>query len=299
MVASAESNVGNSIAEHAYSYYPGCSLHATAAEYDVSTRLVCQKLGIELRELEDWVCCGASAAHSTDHLLSLALPAHTLKQAEEKGLPLAVPCAMCYSRLRFALHELKNKDTLDLVSRVVGKELSTAVTVKPMLQVLADESISLPIVKPLSELKVACYYGCLLVRPPEVVGFDDAENPQTMERLMERLGAEAIDWGLKTSCCGAGVAFARFDIVLKLSHRLLMMAQRSGADCIAVSCPMCHANLDMYQKDMTAKYGQKTQLPVLYFTQLMGLALGFSHKELLLNKHLTDPLPMLRNKKLI
>ena len=299
MLAPAESNVGKSIANHAYSYYPGCSLHATAAEYNVSARLVCQRVGIDLRELEDWVCCGASAAHSTDHLLSLALPAHTLKQAEEKGLPLAVPCALCFSRLKFTLNELENKDTLDLVSRAIGKELSTAVTVEHMLQVLADENISLPIVKPLSGLKVACYYGCLLVRPPEVVGFDDAENPQTMDRLMERLGAEAIDWGLKTACCGAGMAFPRFDIVLKLSHRLISLAERSGADCIAVACPMCHANLDMYQKDMTAKYGQKTQLPVLYFTQLMGLALGFSHKELLLNKHLTDPLPMLRDKKLI
>jgi heterodisulfide reductase subunit B len=222
-----------------------------------------------------------------------------LKQAEEKGLPLAVPCALCFSRLKFTLHELENKDTLDLVSRAIGKELSTAVTVKPMLQVLADENISLPIVKPLGGLKVACYYGCLLVRPPEVVGFDDAENPQTMDRLMERLGAEAIDWGLKTACCGAGVAFARLDIVIKLSHRLISLAERSGADCLAVTCPMCHANLDMYQKDMTAKYRQKTELPVLYFTQLMGLALGFSRKELLLDKHLTDPLPMLRKKNLI
>jgi heterodisulfide reductase subunit B len=298
-LAPAESNVGKSVVEQVYSYYPGCSLHATAAEYDVSTRLVCQKLGVELRELEDWVCCGASAAHSTDHLLSLALPAHTLKQAEEKGLPLAVPCAMCFSRLKFTLHELENKDTLALVSGAVGKELSTAVTVKPMLQVLADEDIPLPIAKPLSGLKVACYYGCLLVRPPEVVGFDDAENPQTMDHLIERLGAEAIDWGLKTNCCGAGVAFARLDVVLKLSHRILSLAQKSGADCVAVACPMCHANLDMYQKDMTVKLGWKTELPVLYFTQLMGLSLGFSPKELLLDKHITNPLPMLREKKLI
>ena len=205
---------------------------------------------------------------------------------------------MCYSRLRFALHELQNKDTLDLVSRTIGKELSTAVTVKHMLQLLADENIPLPIVKPLSGLKVACYYGCLLVRPPEVVGFDDAENPQTMDHLMKRLGAEAIDWGLKTNCCGAGVAFARLDVVLKLSHRILSLAQKSGADCVAVACPMCHANLDMYQKDMTVKLGWKTELPVLYFTQLMGLSLGFSPKELLLDKHITNPLPMLREKKL-
>jgi len=285
-------------AERTYSYYPGCSLHSTGVEFDVSTRLVCQKLGIDLRELEDWICCGASAAHSTDHLMSLALPAHTLKQAEEKGLPLAVPCAMCFSRLRVTVHEIKNKATRDLVSRAIGKELGEPVAVESMLQVLANESISIPVVKPLKDLKVACYYGCLLARPPEVVGIDNAENPQIMDKLIERLGAEAVDWGLKTSCCGAGVAFPRFDIVLKLSHRLLSLARKSGADCIAVACPMCHSNLDMYQKDMTAKFG-KTELPVLYFTQLMGLALGFSASELLLDKHITDPLPMLREKQLV
>jgi heterodisulfide reductase subunit B len=206
---------------------------------------------------------------------------------------------MCFSRLRITLHEIENKETLDLVNRAIGKELGKPVAVESMLQVLANESISLPISRPLNGLKVACYYGCLLARPPEVVGIDDAENPQTMDRLIERLGAEAISWGLKTACCGAGVGFPRLDIVLRLSHRLLSLAKKGGADCVAVACPMCHANLDMYQKDMTAKFGQKTELPVLYFTQLMGLALGFSPKELLLNKHFTDPLPMLRDKGLV
>ncbi|HEY49699.1 MAG TPA: heterodisulfide reductase subunit B [Dehalococcoidia bacterium] len=298
-MAKVGSNTGNQTAERVYSYYPGCSQLATAEEYDVSARLVSRKLGIELRELEDWICCGASAAHSTDHWLSLALPAHTLKQAEEAGLPLAVPCAMCFSRLKFALHELENKETRDIVSHIIEKELSTAVAVEPMLKILADESLPIPVVKPLSGLKVACYYGCLLVRPPEVVKFDNAENPQTMERLMQRLGAEPINWGLKTACCGAGVAFPRLDVVLKLSYRLLSLIKASGADCVAVACPMCHANLDMYQKDMKAKFGEKLDLPVLYFTQLMGLALGFSPKELLLNKHITNPLPMLRKKELI
>jgi heterodisulfide reductase subunit B len=297
-LTTAESESGKKVGAHTYSYYPGCSLHSTGAEFDVSARLVCQKLGIDLRELEDWICCGASAAHSTDHLMSLALPAHTLKLAEEKGLPLAVPCAMCFSRLRFTLHEIEDKNTLDLVNRAIGTELGEPVAVESMLQILADESISLPITKQLNGLKVACYYGCLLARPPEVVGIDDAENPQIMDKLVERLGAEAIDWGLKTSCCGAGVAFPRLDVVLKLSHRILSVAQRSGADCIAVACPMCHANLDMYQKDMTAKLKQRTDLPVLYFTQLMGLALGLSPKELLLDKHFTNPLPVLGEKEL-
>jgi len=279
-----------------YSYYPGCSLHGTGVEFDASVRQVCLKLGIDLRELEDWVCCGASAAHSTDELMSLALPALTLKQAEASGLPLAVPCAMCFSRLRITLHEIENKETLDRVNRALGTELGKPVAVQSMLQVLADETLSLPVTRSLEGLKVACYYGCLLARPPEVVGIDDAENPQIMDKLVARLGAEAVDWGLKTSCCGAGVAFPRLDVVLKLSHRLLSLAQSSGADCVAVACPMCHSNLDMYQKDMSAKSGQKISFPVLYFTQLMGLALGLPPGDLLLDKHFTDPLPMLRDK---
>lgn len=298
-MAPVESKGSKSVAERAYAYYPGCTLLTTAKEYDVSARLVCQRLGIDLRELEGWICCGASAAHSTTRLLSLALPAHTLKLAEEKGLPLAVPCAMCFSRLKFTVHEIEDKGTLDAVSRAIGQSLSNKVVVEPLLKVLADESISIPVERSLSGLKVVCYYGCLLVRPPAVVDFDDAENPQTMDQLMERLGAEAIDWGLKTTCCGAGMPFARPDIVLKLSHRILSLSKQSKADCVAVSCPMCHSNLDMYQKEMTAKYGERIELPILYFTQLMGLALGFSPKELLLDKHFTDPLPMLRRKKLI
>lgn len=287
------------VTERTYSYYPGCSLHATAKEYSVSARLVCRKLGIELRELDDWICCGASAAHSTDHLLSLALPAHTLNQLGETGLPLAVPCAMCFSRMRTALYELKDENTLDLVSRTIGQELNVNVTVNHLLQVLTQEGISLQIVKPLDGLKVACYYGCLLVRPPDVMNFDNPENPQKMDGLMKKLGAEAIDWGLKTFCCGAGMLFARPDVVMELSHRILSVAHRSGADCVSVACPMCHANLDMYQKDISAKYGQELELPVLYFTQIMGLALGFSPQDLHMDKHFTDPLPVLRERKLL
>jgi len=275
--------------ERAYAYYPGCSLHATAREYDASARAVCQKLGIELRELRDWICCGASSAHSTSHLLGLALPAHTLKLAEEAGLPLAVPCAMCFSRLKFTLHELKDKNVMDLVSRAIGQSPDGSVVVEHLLKVLSDENISLSVKRPLAGLKVACYYGCLLVRPQTVVDFDDEENPQMMDRLLVQLGAESIDWGLKTACCGASMPFARPDIVKKLSSRILSHARESGADCIAVACPMCHSNLDMYQEG-------NASLPIFYFTQLMGLALGFSPKEMLLDKHVTDPLPLLNTK---
>lgn len=279
-----------------YAYYPGCTLHSTAKEYDESTRRVCKKLDIELQDLEDWICCGASSAHSRNHLLSIVLPARELQAAEEKGLPLAVACAMCYSRLKFAAHELADKETLSQVEEVLGKDFHNTAKVSHLLQILDEERESLPLQRSLEGLKVACYYGCLLVRPRDVAGFDDEENPQMMDRIIAALGAECINWGFKTECCGASLPFARPDVVLKLSHRILYQAKQLGADCIAVACPMCHSNLDTRQREMRAKYKDDFELPVLYFTQLLGLALGFSPRQLLLNKHFTNPLPTLKNK---
>ena len=280
----------------AYAYYPGCTLQSTAKEYDVSARLVCQSLGIELRELEDWTCCGASSAHSVSELLGTALPARELRAAEEMGLPLVVACAMCFSRLKFAIHELKDQTKLDLVSDIIGGELHNAVEVVHLLKVLDEERENLPVTRPLTDLKVACYYGCLLGRPRDIIDFDDEENPQSMDRLIQSLGAQSINWGFKTECCGASLPLTRLDIVLTLSHRLLSQAKQLGADCLAVACPMCHSNLDTRQKEIEAKYKDGVGLPVLYFTQLVGLAMGLSPEELLLNKHFTDPRPMLRAK---
>lgn len=281
-----------------YAYYPGCTLKSTAKEYDVSARLVCNELGIELRELKEWACCGASSAHSVSHLLGVALPARELQLAEEVGLPLVAPCAMCYFRLKLAAHELGAETTLNTVRGLLGKEFHNSTKVVHLLQVLDEhkEIILSKLKKSLAGMKVACYYGCLLVRPQDILQFDDEENPQMMDRLMEMLAAESIDWAFKTECCGASLPLSRPDIVLRLSHRILSQAKQLGADCIVVACPMCHSNLDTRQKEIEAEYRDGAGLPVLYFTQLVGLALGFSAKQLLLDKHLTDPLPMLKNK---
>ena len=282
--------------QKAYAYYPGCTLHSSAKEYDVSARLVCDKLGIGLQELEGWACCGASSAHTTSELLSIALPARELQAAEELGLPLTVVCAMCFSRLKHTAHELADEAKLNLISELLGKKFHNAAEVVHLLEVLHDVRDTMPISRPLNGLKVACYYGCLLVRPREIVNFDDEENPQVMDRLVEALGAEVIEWDFKTACCGASLPLTRRDIVLKLSHRLLSQAKQLGADCVAVACPMCHINLDAYQKEMEVEYKDKLDLPVIYFTQLIGLALDFTPKHLHLDKHFTDPLPMLRGK---
>jgi len=282
-----------------YAYYPGCTLHSSAKEYDISARMVCEKLGIRLQELESWACCGASSAHNASQLLSVALPARELQAAEQAGLPLAVACAMCFSRLKYAAHELTDKTRLAQMSQILGKEFHNTTEVIHLLQVIKNVSDKIPLKRPLKGLKVACYYGCLLVRPREIVNFDDDENPQIMDRLIDALGAEAIEWDFKVSCCGASLPLSRHDIVLKLSNRILSQAKQLGADCVAVACPMCHSNLDAYQKEIEAEYKNRLDLPILYFTQLIGLALDFSPKQLHLGKHFTDPLPMLRGKGLI
>jgi len=291
-----------------YSYYPGCSLHGTAKEYDRSLKLVAGKLGFELREIADWNCCGATAAHSTNELLGLALPARNLMLAATDGRPVLAPCAMCYNRMKVAQHELQDSSKRQVVERLLGRSeklisekkesWSEQVSVVSLLQALAGDGIQAAIkeavVKPLKGLKVVCYYGCLLVRPPEIIQPDNLENPQTMDRLVALLGGEVLDWPFKTECCGGSLALARTDIVLALGRRLLGMARDVGADCIVTACPMCHSNLDTRQGQIKAKFGESFDMPIFYVTELMGLAFGFTPKELLLDKHLTDAIKIVK-----
>jgi heterodisulfide reductase subunit B len=279
-----------------YAYYPGCTLHSTAKEYDVSARAVCRQLGIELQELDGWTCCGASSAHTTNETLAITLPARDLRSAEAKGLPLAVACAMCFNRLKYTAHALADKEKLDSINKLIGDGLRNTTEIVHLLQILYDRRKSIAVSKPLKGLRVASYYGCLLVRPQEITHFDDPENPQMMDKLMTTLGAQPLEWDFKTACCGASLPLSRRDIVVKLSYRILLQAKQLGADCVAVACPMCQMNLDAYQNEMVKQYGEKVEMPILYFTQLAGLAMGLSPKELDLDKHFTDPMPMLKNK---
>ncbi|MCL5958090.1 MAG: CoB--CoM heterodisulfide reductase iron-sulfur subunit B family protein [Chloroflexi bacterium] len=279
-----------------YAYYPGCSLDTSAKEYDISIRRVCRLLGIELRPLEGWTCCGSSAAHATSQLLAISLAARNLQLATKENLPITTPCPSCFARLKTASLALEDETTAAAVQEVLEKSLGSSVAVEHLVAVLSDPGLALPVKRPLAGLKVASYYGCLLVRPPDVSPLDDPENPQFMDRLMERLGAEAVDWPFKSECCGASLIFPRPDLTLSLSHRVLTAAMKRGADCVVVACPLCHSNLDIRQREMTARFGGKLGLPVLYFSQLMGLALGIEARELGLERHLVDPLPMLRAK---
>ena len=265
-------------------YFPGCALEGSAREYDVSTRLVCQALGVELREVPDWVCCGASSTHGRGQEIALALPADALRKAGQMGLPLVSPCAMCYSRFKLASLELAHPEARARAEAALGQEIGELPPVLHLLQVLADIT---PRATVSIDIKVASYYGCLLVRPP-AASFDDQENPTIMDRIAAGWGAQPVPWAFKTECCGAGMALARPDMVARLSRRILDQARRAAAEAVVVACPMCQANLDLYT-------GEK-EMPVLYITQLIGLALGLSPRDLLLDRHLISPMPLLRAK---
>ena len=279
-------------------YYPGCSLEGTAIDYAASIEAVAGLLNLELAELEDWNCCGATAAHSIDHQLSLALPARNLALAESAGQDVVVPCALCFNRLKAADQALKGPEGAELGLPYKGDlkiwDLLDYLSQEPILAALAPK-----IVRPLTDIKAVAYYGCLVARPPMVTGKADYENPRNMERLLTVLGASPIDWSYKTDCCGAGLAVARPDLIDTLVERLYERALKAGAECFVVSCQMCQANLDLPQERISKKFGKDYYLPVLYFTELIGLALGHPDVQKWLAGHLTDPLQMLRGKGLI
>lgn len=280
-----------------YAYYPGCSLHSTAEEYDRSFRKVCAKLGVEIDEVKDWVCCGSTPAHATSHLLSIALPAHNLAVVEKSGKDeVVVPCAACFSRFKFAQHEMAADEELSRkVSEVIGSDKGKRVHVIHPLEIFAGRS-PIPaskVARDLSFLKVACYYGCLLTRPPKVVGFDTCEYPMSMDNILRSVGIETLDWAYKTECCGASLSLSETGIVVKLVADLLAEAKAAGANAVAVACPLCHANLDTRQPEAEALRGEKFDIPVFYFTQLIGLALGLAPRELGLDKHIVSVEPHL------
>ncbi|HUT20328.1 MAG TPA: CoB--CoM heterodisulfide reductase iron-sulfur subunit B family protein [Anaerolineae bacterium] len=288
-----------------YAYYPGCSLHSTSREYDISTKAVCQALEIELDEIPGWICCGASSGHMTSELLALALPVKNLVLAREMALDTAVACAACYSRLKVANKVMRsNGDArVGYVDKTVGSTYRGEAKVKHLLEVVIDEyglaALRDKVRRPLAGLRIAAYYGCLLVRPPEVTQFDDPEDPTTMERLISALGAEPIDWPYKTECCGGSLALTRTHIVAKLCHDILQMAADEGAECIMVACPLCQSSLDLRQAQVNRQYKTDFHMPVLYFTQLIGLALDVGNKELGLSRLIVSPDSLLRAKALI
>ena len=280
------------------SYYPGCSLHSTGREYGESTQEVCKILDIELEELTDWNCCGASSAHCTDEVLAIELATRNLVMAEEAGLDLVIPCAACFQRFKVAEKHITEGKESAIDTPYQGK-----VPIKHLLDFLVEEEnlkvIKEKIKKPLNGLKAVCYYGCLITRPPKVTDAKNYENPQAMDKLLSLLGVEVYPWSYKTDCCGGSLMLSRPDIVAQLSGKLIQMAEDAGADCVATACPLCQANLDTKQAAISKNLGREVRFPTFYFTELLGLALGFGEADKWLKKHIIDPRDMLKSKSLL
>jgi heterodisulfide reductase subunit B len=277
-----------------YAYYPGCSAHSTARDMHESSLAAAKALGIELKEIEGWTCCGATSAHQTDRILADSLAAANLLLAKKTGLDMVVNCAACYNRTKTANHDvISSEDVRARVNDALGENYDGSVPVRHFVEVLLEDvgldKLRKSIKRPLNGLKVACYYGCYLVRPHEVTGFDDPENPVALDRLVEAMGGEAVEWPAKVECCGGGLNLTKTDVTVQLSGSIIDMAQASGAAFITVACPMCQTSLDLRQQDIEKATGKYYGMPILYITQLLGLCLGISPKELGLDRLMVSP----------
>jgi len=280
------------------SYYPGCSLEASARDYQESIQGVCRRLEIELVELADWNCCGATAAHSLNHRASIELPGRNLVIAERAGRDLVAPCPLCFNRLKAAEKALLNERPGRYRYAIEGKvkvwDLADFMAREQVLELIESK-----VTNPLEGIKAVCYYGCMSSRPPKITDAENCENPMSMDLILERLGAEAIDWAYKTDCCGASHVVDRPDMVFRMVGKLYKQALEVGANCIVVSCQMCQANLDIYQDKIGEQLGMTVDLPIIYFTELIGLAMKEREVEKWLSCHFVDPLTFLGKQNLL
>jgi heterodisulfide reductase subunit B len=281
-----------------YAYFPGCSQESTAEEYNRSLLAVVRRLdAMELVEIPDWNCCGATpAAAIVNPMLPHSLAARNLSIAKEMGMnEIVAPCAACYKNMRKASQDLNRNAELRAQARGVldNRLLDRVPEVRHPLDVMVNDVgvDNIPVEKPLKGLKVASYYGCFLTRPAG--GFDDPEYPQTMDRLMEALGAEAVSWPYKTKCCGGGIYMFHEKVSFSMSADVLAHAKAAGANIVTVGCPFCQLMLDLYQGELEAIKKTKFDMPIVFFTQLMGIAMGLDHAELGLEKLIVSPFPLL------
>jgi heterodisulfide reductase subunit B len=298
-----------------YAFYPGCTLHSTGVEFGASTDRVCDALGLELLEIPDWNCCGASSAHSMDHDLFLALPARNLAQAQQvplegDDLSLAIPCAACFSRTAAADLALRNDPAFRArMESVLDFQFSGRFRPRNLLDIMANDlsptQLSNPVSNPLHGLKVVSYYGCLLVRPPAYTDrWDDPEHPQSMDYLLQLMGAQPVPWSYGVDCCGGSLTLNRADVVVHLVDILARAAIEAGADALVTACPMCMANVDGRQKyrgELPLPRPPKPDydpLPIFYFTELMALAYDLPMLKVLA-RHLVDPRPLLKRLEII
>ncbi len=282
-----------------YSYYPGCSLHTSAKEFDLSTKVVLQALGVNLEELQDWSCCGGSIAGGVDRKVGMALAARNVVLAQQQQQDLLASCSGCYNKsakAARALAEPEEREELRPILKEMGLDLpETSIKIRNVVDVLANDlDISPAIQRPLKGLKVACYYGCLLTRPEDLTGWDSPVNPMAMDRLAKICGAEVLDFRAKTKCCGGPILVPQEKVAYELTKVILDEAQRLGADCIVLACPLCSTNLELRQPDIEKAYDVSYKLPILYITELIGLAMGLAPHKLGLDKHLVSTQSVLK-----
>jgi heterodisulfide reductase subunit B len=285
-------------------YYPGCTLNTKGKGFDNSVRASARELGLELVELEEWNCCGATFPLLVDNMLDLAGPAQVLVSARREGQRLAVACSTCYNVLKRTNKVIReDEDSREKLNFFLEADYSGDLQVLDLLQLLRDEvgfeGIQEAVKKPLSGLKVAAYYGCMVLRPPAEVAYDDAENPRALDDLITALGAEAVDYSHKGECCGAYLAVKSAEVTAEMSFTILDSARRSGAELVITNCPLCQFNLDRRQKAMGSRHSSFKSIPVLYFTQLLGIALGLDSGDFELDRHYVDPRPLLEGASLI
>jgi len=275
-------------------YYPGCSLHSTAKELDSSFIGTMAKLGIDLSEIPGWECCGNTAGHSASRLLAAALPANELAKVKDdmKLEAVAVPCAACFNRFQSANHEAADEAMAGDIAEVVGRPYVGGVKVLNLVDVYHDqvglEALRAKVVKPFQGLKIACYYGCLLTRPPKVTLAEDPEYPVHMDAVVKAIGCTPVDWESKTDCCGASLALCEQGIVDRFVKAIIANARKHEAAVIVCACPLCQINLDSRQVEIRKADDAWIDMPILYLSQMVGRALGVSAKQLGAKKAIVD-----------
>lgn len=283
-----------------FAYYPGCSSTGTSADYERSTRAVCTALNMDLHDIPDWNCCGSTPAHAVDSVLSAALCARNLDLATQMGMEkVLTACPSCLANLRTTAHHMHDAPFRAKVDALLDSPTAPAFPpVYSVMQALVDnvgyEQLAKKVRKPLHGLKLAPYYGCLMSRPAEIMDFGDPENPMVMEGLLQACGADALDFPLKVSCCGASFGIPVRDMTARLSGHILEVATNMEADALVVACPLCQMNLDLRQAQAAKALGKEFRMPVLYFTQVIGLAFGLSPKELGFDKLCISAEPLLK-----
>lgn len=283
-------------------YYPGCTLKQSSALYDVQSRRVFRELGIVLKEIDDWNCCGATSAGKYDDFLAVAMPARNIGIAESDGFDeIVIPCSACYSRTLVAQQRLADDPALkEEINTELKKKIQGTLKVSSILEVLLTtvESgrMDAKVTREYKHLKPVCYYGCMQTRFPYAVSVpDNVENPQGMETILKTIRIKPLDWNYKTDCCGASAAINDHDTSIGLMANIMRDALARGANCFVVTCPMCQMNLDAYQDEVRKKHGISGRLPVYFITELVGLAMGMDPQELEIDKHFIDGISLLND----